>query len=541
MRRTLVRVVLLLLVAVGAGAGAGNQDVNRDGRFDEADVTALGRMVAGLDPVDLTFDQNGDSELTLDDVNVLLDLQAAAAANPADAGPVLGFSGNTRPAATPAARQPTAIPDQVLGNQATGALMFYAIRQMATGQCVVVAGDAGISPGDTVFGVFPTFQPAQDVVISQCAGNRPQTPPAPSDRQPAPANLSLLASPILAAPKYDNDESTKGIFFISLETGNAFFIDKVKGSPLSVRTRTLNQNIFKALGRTPGESAQQGDILVGSIRKKSGQMHALLLVDTTTGALSYIADLDSRSYDGRLQPIRGKPALDLVGDGGPCALAMWEDHSGKTEGAFLINGKTGQGIYFEGVGDLEPYLTVRRTPAVRPMPGGVSVLPIHSSDESTSHLLLIDDQDGTLTTLGLPRKEPWHFTITTLSQNIYIGIPREATVQTPHRLVPIAINSSSGATDGAIVVDVGSGSMVMLDHLRDPQKTRLIGVSRNIYEKLPKEVARPRVITAVCKIDSSGASEGAWLFDSVTGNIVFLDNLQHPGNLEISTVEERTR
>ncbi len=537
MRRSVLLTLLLLPVLLSAGTG--NHDVNRDGRVDEADVTALARMVAGLDPVDLSFDLNGDSLLTLDDVNLLLDATPVETTQGVGPGPALGFTNTGQPAPTAGVQTPATTSTQ--SAHANTGMTFFAIRQKTTGQCVVVAGDEGLSPGDTIFGVFGAFQPAQDVIMSQCVGGQAPNRPIPNTQPPVEKVNSLFASPILAVPKYDNDESTEGIFFISLETGNAFFIDKVKGSPLSVRTRTLNQNVFNALDRAPGESARHGDILVGPIRKKSGQMHALLLVDTTTGAMAYISELDSRSYDGRMNPIRGKPALDIIGGGNRFALAMWEAPSGKTEGAFLFNGTTGQGLFLEGVGDLEPYLEIKRTPALPPMPNGVSAVAIHAKDESTSHLLLLDHDAGTLYHLNLPNKRPWEFEVTRLSQNIFVAIPREGTVQTPHRLVPIPITSSSSATDRAMVVDVATGSMVLLDDLRDPKKTSLIGVNHNIYEKLPRVVARPRVITAVAKINSSGATEGAWLFDSVTGNIVFLENLQKLAQLEIKTVEERAR
>jgi hypothetical protein len=516
--------ILLLLPPLLFGAGAGNQDVNRDGRVDDADVKALARMVAGLDPPDLDFDQDGDFEITLEDVDILL---ASMATGPAarDSKPILGFTTTRPPAKTPVA----------------GALSFFAIRQRATGQCIVVAGNEGVAPGDTVLGVFPFFQPAQDVITSQCTNSQAQARPEPQQVGVIRESDSLIASPILAVPKLDNDDSTKGIFFISLETGNAFFIDKVKGSPLSVRTRSLNQNVFKALDRRPGQSARHGDILVGSIQKKNGQMHALLLVDTTSGAMSYISELDSRSFEGRLSPIYGKPALGLTSGGGPFALAMWEAPSGKTDGAFLFNGRTGQGIFLEGVGDLDSTLTVKHTPPLPPMPGGLSVMPIHSSDESTANILLIDHTAGSVFNLDLPTRKPWNLEATRLNHNIYAGLPRAAPVQTPHRFVTVPITSSSGATESAIVVDVGTGSMLLLEHLQKASRTTIVGGTRNLYEKLPKEVAKPRVVTAVAKVDSSGATEGAWLFDSVTGNIVFLDGLQNPGGIEIRTVEERAR
>ena len=92
----------------------------------------------------------------------------------------------------------------------------------------------------------------------------------------------------------------------------------------------------------------------------------------------------------------------------------------------------------------------------------------------------------------------------------------------------------------SIVREASTGAEV-LEHLRDPQRTRIVSLAPNLYDRLPENVTRPRVVTAVEKITSSGETEGAWLFDSVTGSIVYLDGLNEPGRMQLSAVEERTR
>ena len=142
-------VVFCLALGLPLIAQAADRDVNRDGRLDQADVTALGRMVAGLDPVDLSHDQNGDGVLTLEDVNLLLD------AIPPDS-------------MTQSTAQNTAAIGAVGSSSTGGTMAFYALRQKATDQCVVVAGEQGISPGDTIYGVFTSFGEAQGLLDSRC-------------------------------------------------------------------------------------------------------------------------------------------------------------------------------------------------------------------------------------------------------------------------------------------------------------------------------------------------------------------------------------
>jgi hypothetical protein len=67
----------------------------------------------------------------------------------------------------PAAGTVTALPIAVPG---AGGLTFFAVRQKASGQCVVVAGIEGIAPGDTIFGEFSEYRRAEEAVVRKCIG-----------------------------------------------------------------------------------------------------------------------------------------------------------------------------------------------------------------------------------------------------------------------------------------------------------------------------------------------------------------------------------
>jgi hypothetical protein len=342
-------------------------------------------------------------------------------------------------------------------------------------------------------------------------------------------------------PKFDNDDSTKGIFFIGLDNGNAFFIDKVKSSPQTVRTRALNQNIFELLERQPGEAARFGQVLVGPVRKGNGMVHALFLVDTTTGKMGYITDLENRSYEGRMQRVNGAPAATLASDDGNFALVMHQNSSGATDGAILYHGTTGKSAFISGIDAPAAGLRVLQTTPLTPTGGGVSSLEILAGSEATDALLLIDPVNGSMRRVGINKKKAGNFEVSTLKPNLFDVFPRDTAVQTPHRFVIVPITSGSGATVRALIVDVGSGTIAHIDNVRNTKKMSLKLSSQNIYSRLRKDVARPRVITAVPKVASSGATEGAWLFDSVTGTILFLDGLADPGSIRILKVEELVR
>lgn len=657
---------------------AADRDVNRDGRIDQGDVTALARMVAGLDPVNLRYDQDGDGILTLDDVNHVLDATAQ--------GPISG--GAT-----------TATPHTPPSTQVGGGMAFYAVRQQKTGQCVVVAGDEGISPGDTIYGVFPSFREAQDQITSRCSqetaaststnvfsglplstdrlyrpdetitrgkwgtathigedanlkskvnergfviedgffvapghggdteilwshdgsgvtlsgtatvidcidycgragsieffirgdgrdlwagglvrqgdpakpfsvslsgirevrlvitdgGNgvdedwggwlnlkigSPGTQPTAATAAPSLGRTTEGAfPPILAIPRFDNDDSTRGIFSIELESGKGTLINRIRKTPLDIQIHPMRHNFFQAIGRRPGQSAHQGQVLVGPIRKGGGRVHALLIVDTTTGKMGYLTDLDDDPTRGKLKMIDGAPAQAMATGDGNYALVMRRSRSGKTLGAYLYHGTTGRCRIFRDIGDLSTAVTSSPTTTLPKIDVGVSSLQIQAGSDATSDVLLIDPSSGTLYLIGSIERKPTQLTVRTLSLNIVQAFPQNPKVRSPQRFLPIPITDRSGATSSALIVDVGSGALALLDNVRKPSQIRMIGIKGSIYDVLQEDVGRPRTITAAPKIDDTGATEAAWLFDSATGAILFINDLQNPGNLKLREVE----
>lgn len=675
MKRSALWALVLCLPLIST---AGEVDVNRDGRIDQGDAKALARMVAGLDPVDLRYDQNGDGALTLDDVNHVLNSIPPERTYTSDAAPQLPPAG-------------------------AGNIAFYAVKQKSGGRCVVVAGDEGISPGDTLFGVYATFQAAQDQLGAQCSpgaaippsSHRPPQPrvftgPAlTTDRlyrpdttvergrwgtvthigedpnlrttvkekgvtledgffvspghggdseihwahdgsdvtlsgtatvidclhycgragsiefsingdgrelwnsglvlQNGPAKpfsvslngigkirliagdggngvnedwggwLNLAVAPsggpaaatesatasqsvtggtpaTLAIPIFDGDDTTRSVFVIATENGRARIVDRIRRSSAEVRSRAFHDNVFKALGRSLGSPACQGQIVAGPIRKGNGAVHALLLADTTTGAMGYVVGLGDDPTKARLKKIADLPAQAIAAGDGNFILVMRRDGSGKTVGAYLHHGTTGKCLYFRGLDDLETHISPTPVSGLPASDGKVSGLALFGGSDATTHFLLIDNERGTMSLVGGVKKRAAQLTVQPLNRNLVSSFPTDTPVSTPIRFVPIPITTRSGSTDSALIVDVASGSMAILEHLTKPSKTRLIGVNRSIYGLLPANVDQPRSISAVPKVDDSGMTIGAWLFDSATSEVLFVDNLQNPNTLELRMV-----
>jgi hypothetical protein len=352
---------------------------------------------------------------------------------------------------------------------------------------------------------------------------------------------AALTSPILALPKYDGDDSTEGIFFIHLDTGNAFYIDKIKSSPRDIRSRNLNQNVFTALGRTPGKPALPGQVLLGEVRMAGGDVHALLLADTSTGALAFIVDLQRRSYQGRTHSVHGRPLAPLAAPDGRFSLMMLQGDSAETFAALVYHAPTGRGIFIEGLNDLnaEPRgIPISNLPV---LPGAAVLIPLQSGDQATPQALLIEHSGGDLYRLsGLlkgARKVTWAKERTRLLDLF----PYQPEVPVTARFLPIPLFSGSDATNNILVVDAATGRLGLIRGVRDPKSMSLRALPGNLYELLPRDVGRPRTLAAVPKVSDSGATEGAWIFDSATGQVIFVEGLENPEGLILLPVLQKTR
>ncbi len=516
MRRSLGLVLMISLIPTLLHAAS--RDVNRDGRVDREDVRALGRMVAGLDPVDLSFDQNGDHALTLDDVNLLLD------SLPAESGSSMTSSGTG---------SATAGPTQ--GPAAGGNLVFYALRQKAGGRCVVVAGEEGISPGDTVLGAFPDFQQAQYEVVSRCrqaASSLENTSslPVSSEVQPHVAEEKSPAIVSVAAPARGGE--TKGVYLFNLHDGRGFYIDQIGKKAYDLRKRKLRRSIFEAVGRT--SPASPGEILVGPICGQGGDFKAILVVDTPSGKMGYLSGLDVDPTGGRPVPIAGNPAADLAGQGGNFALMMRKKGSGKTLGAYLYRAATGDCRIFRDVGSQPESLISTPTSRLPACTGSVGTCSLLNGAGATTGMLVLDEEGGRIYHVEGLDRDPTKFRVRQLNTNLRSAFPGSRRSGRGPRFLPLAINDASGETKSVLILDRGSGGMAVLENLK--KGPRLTGLSRNVYDLWSGISESPGMLVAAGRIDGSGRSKGAWIFDSTTPEILYLKGLQERSKLAIRKV-----
>lgn len=506
--------ILLAFLASALLFGA-SRDVNQDGVVDQGDVRALGRMVAGLDPADLRFDQNGDHALTLDDVNLLLEGIPSSGDSTMNSSKTAGESPQR---------------DVEVPTSATKGLVFYALRKKPTGHCVVVAGEEGISPGDTVLGAFSTFQQAQYEVVSRCDQRGQTGRPTPKPEVPTPVVEQKPG--ILTVQATARGGVTKGVYLFDLRDGTGFYFDDIGDRAYKVRKRKLRSSLFEAVGRTIPASA--GEILAGPICGRGGELQAILVVEPGTGNMGYLAGLDVAPIGGRPVRIAGRPASDLAGAGGHYALIMRRKGSGKTLGAYLIRTSTGEGSIFRDISEQPVSLRSSATSSLPSIEGPVSTCAILNSSEETSGFLMLDMGAGALYVVRGVDHEPTRLQAKRLGSNLLQAFPRAQNQWIEQRFYPIPVHDASGATKSILIVDSESGGLAMLEDFLE--QGRFIGLNRNLYDVASLGKKAPGMIAGAPRIDTSGKTKGAWIFESSSSEILYLRGLQNSSELKIQRV-----
>jgi len=516
MRKNII-VFLLLGAALPAIAEATQRDVNSDGLVDDADVRALARMVTGLDPVDLRFDQNGDSVMDLEDVNLLLDSIPA--------------EGNGRIPSSSASRENTPRP------AITGSGRFYALRRKVGGQCLVVVGEEGMEPGDTVFGAFNTFEEAQYQVVSRCNQNGENRSTVSAPLPPPP--ITPKTSEILAVSISDNGRTTSGIYAFNILTGEGFFLDRLEKKPYQPRKRAMRHGLFEILGTSPSPPPVSGQILMGKIQKNGGKTRALLFVDTRSGKMVYLKGLDVDPTGGRIRQLPGTPAQMMASPDGNYLLLMRSNGSGKTLGAYLYHGTTGECRIFRDIGSLPSNLQSIRTTSLPRISSGLAGCTLQSNDGSTDGFLLLDGSGGRITLVEGVHHEATRFKLKTLSPNLSRSFPVNSQTSASRPFVAVPINDRSEKTSAVLIIQTSSGGLAILRDLGKPSKAHLVGLGRSLHDAVETGSGAISYLTAIPRIDDGAQTKGAWIFSGRGLDALFINGLQKGRNIGVRSLNYR--
>ena len=345
-----------------------------------------------------------------------------------------------------------------------------------------------------------------------------------------------MNSSVIAVPKFDGD-TTKGIYLIHLDNGSLSFIKNAKDSPDELHPVPLKINVFEALGRTAGDSAKPGEILVREMRKENGNVDTLLLADTVTGAMAYITDLGDDPDKGEVKQIGERPAQTIASSDHNYTMFMYYDPSGETNGTYLCHLTDGNCLYFNEIHKMHKKYAPESPGIASVIPNASSIIEVHSGNKGPRSHLVADNASGDLYWLEVETKKPKKLYCRKEHKiHLFDVFPSEAEVITPYRFVLVPILIDNDSTWHVLIVDVGSGKMAIFNvHDYKMLELRKGKKSINLYEYLPKETTHTRIITALPKI-LKGNTNGAWFFDSASGQTLFLNHIDDIHKIEITKV-----
>jgi hypothetical protein len=367
------------------------------------------------------------------------------------------------------------------------------------------------------------------------------TTPGPESSVAEESTQSPGVSPILAVPMYDSGDATSGIFVMNLKDGSAVFVDRVKREPRTFRSTKLNHNIFTVLGRPLDRPAKPGEILAGEIRAPSGQGIGLFVVETSTGSAVFLEDVGNGPHRVTLRRINGLPAAAIASDDGNFALIMRRDGSGSTDGAYLYHATSGRCVYFAHVDDMDPDTVVESVSLLPVMEGSVAAIELQSGSEATPEALLIDGGSGSVYRVRELEHQPTRISVTRQPLDLFAFFPDAVPASTPQRFVLVPGFSGNGATDTVVVIDSASGRMAALKNVFKNNGLQLVESPQNLFDYLPVDDGRPRILAAVPKVGDSGTTGGAWVFDSGADEVLFLEPIYDLRDLRVHRVNRQPR
>lgn len=344
--------------------------------------------------------------------------------------------------------------------------------------------------------------------------------------------MLLLAAPstaqsphgVEAIPNYEGSD-VDSLFYLDLGDGSTHRVDRLDSPP--PRGRRLQQNVFSEIGRPTDQAAGRGEILLGPIRDASGSLQAVLFVESSTGYVAFFDEPGRGSLFGSISTAIGRPFEPIAAPDRHYALLMRRGNGGRTEGAYLYHGPSGTALHLDGLRKLEPDGAVVQTPPWPTISGQIAAAEIQSSREVTLGYLLVDIATGTLHRVNLVNP-PDRISIRPYSEGLYDTLNAEPNHSTNHRLSAVGLQGDNGATESVFFIDAASGAMgVMLGV--EGSATVLQAIPRNLYDVLGQEVSpSPRSFTLV-PADDGDETTGVYVIDSLSRQVVLVDNPEQPG------------
>ncbi len=357
-------------------------------------------------------------------------------------------------------------------------------------------------------------------------GEAPQSA-VPQSAVPQSAGPGLAVLPLLSGGE------TESFFYVDLDDGQVYAVDRLKRDPLAVRRRRLNENLFRVIGRPMDQPARPGEILFAPILNTVSTGRAALFVETSSGYTAFFSEPGRDDSLGQMSNLLGRPFSPLSATDGQFALLMRRVGSGKTEGAYLYHAPTGTALYLDKIDKLDIETSAQPTEDLPQLVGPITAVEIQGASQETRAYLLIDGSNGELHSVNLISRAPTRFSVLKSPLNLLQGLGDET--GGPRHFVAAAVQDRGEVTQQIFFLDPTTGDMAILESLDN--NPRLQKLAPNLYAGMSQAPsAGGRSFVAIPRNINTGATQGIWLLDTDSGRLFYVDNPASPNAVTVREV-----
>ena len=350
----------------------------------------------------------------------------------------------------------------------------------------------------------------------------------------SPLAAQVVANPYLAVARSQN-QAIDEFFFFDEADGRGRIADRLR-DPSEIRVRVLPGNLFALYGRE--SQPVFGDLHLAPIFDAGGTVRSALFVEASTGYMAYLENIGRGGGMGELKTTIGRPFGPIRGDDGNFALLPLRGRNGATRGVYLYHGLDGATLYVDDVGELRNDPPVATATSLPPAEGWVSTAEL-LNDEQTVGYVLLDNSAARLTRVDLAQSQPTRLSARTFDLDLNEAFAADAYNPAPKRFVLVPLHAAGPSTARLLVIDSSTGKLAYLDGLEGVTAS-LAFLPPNLYQVLRPGIGdATRVLTPVLNQDASGRTLGAWLIDSQSGSIVYIDDITDPARIRISPVRRQ--
>lgn len=336
-------------------------------------------------------------------------------------------------------------------------------------------------------------------------------------------------APLLTLARYAG-EAPDLVLTIDHASGNVQLLDQLRRNPYEVRGRRLPDNLFKLIGRAANQPAIVGEILLAPIFGNDGDVRDALFVETSTGFVAFLDEFGKGGKAGELGSLItaiGRPFGPIAATDGNFALVS-RRIGRRTEGAYLLHGTTGKGLYLGGLAKLEVDGRVSPTTDFPKFEGKISAAEIRN-DGTTVSYLVADNTSGKVYFLDTVGGAIDRLNVRATNLDLVGGFAAQSYNPSLQRFVLEPLDSG-GTTTQVLVLDVASGYVGLIDDVQGTARLRVM--QNNLYGAVrPGLGDTPRTLSSV-----RNGQAGVWFFDSLSGSAYYVENPTSPAGLRIAAV-----